>query len=128
MASSEILASVVAITIPEICTGELEMINYISSYYRGRGKSSVYPKKNFFLFEYQCSTPLSPLLCTHRIVRHVLCNNKDIFVMRYLQCPTHYSKKVFSLTIVLDIICQNPGLHICIQHHLNKLIPESTAA
>jgi len=117
----------VAISVPRICTGDPEMINYISLYYKGRGKTSIYSKKKKFL-EYQCSTPFSPLVCTHHLVHHTVCNNIGIFGMHYLQCPTYYNKKLFSLTILSDIICQNPGLHIRIQHHLNKLTPESTAA
>lgn len=38
----------VVIFLPQICTGEGEMINYIILYYKRRGKTSVYPKSIFF--------------------------------------------------------------------------------
>lgn len=68
-----ILASTGALSVPQVCTGEFEMINYVISSHRGRGDTQSRLKR---YFEYQCSASLYPLVCTtHHPVHHMPCHN-----------------------------------------------------
>lgn len=72
-------------------------------------KPSGHHSKEIFLD--QCSTPLSSLVCTHHPPSSSRSATvKVISLMHYLQCTTYYNNQVFSLTIVLDVTCQTPGV------------------